>query len=496
MPADANGREPSRAVADGSAFDDLQRRLLRRLTGTTPEAGAAAIVVCPSITFPVSELRKITGIQFYEERLLFLTLLLRNPDLEMLLPSSTRIDDAVIEYYLAWLPNPVDARSRLHLFPLDDPAPQPLVNKLLRRPDVLQDMRRRLRDPDASFMLPFTVTPAEARLAEELAIPVYGTHPDLAYLGSKSGARMVAAEAGVAVFEGSGDLTSLAQIEAAIARLRAKRPEAAAVVVKLNNGFSGQGNVILQVDDIRSPLSSSPAVFCAREESWATYEAKVEAEGAIVEELARGAGIASPSVQIRILPGERIEIVSTHDQILGGPDEQVYLGCRFPAHHAYRDTIQREAVKVAGVLARRGALGSFGIDFVVVPQRGVFLSEINLRLGGTTHPFLMARYVTNGVYDEASGQLLVDGSPRVYTAGDNIKSDRYVGLRPARVIAGIEAAGLAYDAATGTGCLLHLLGALPAYGKCGVVCIAPSHARADALYAEAVACLDNLAAGR
>jgi hypothetical protein len=470
------------------SFDDLQAQLLRRLTGTTPEAGAAAIVVCPSITFPVTELRKITGIQFYEERLLFLALLLRDPALHILFPTSVPIDEAVVEYYLSWLPDPTAARPRLHLFPVGDPEPRPLVDKLLRRPDVIEAMRRRLPDPQASFILPFNVTPAEARLAEALGIPIYGTHPDLVHLGSKSGAREVAAEAGVAVFAGAGDLASLAQMERAIAEIRTASPEAAAVVAKLNNGFSGQGNVILELDAVRGPLASSPAVFCAAEESWATYEPKVEAEGAIVEELARGAGIVSPSVQIRILPGERVEVVSTHDQILGGPDEQVYLGCRFPARDDYRETIQREGLKVARVLARRGALGSFGIDFVVVPGRGVFLSEINLRLGGTTHPFLMARYVTGGTYDEQRGELLVDGTPRVYKASDNIKSVRYQGLQPAKAIAALEAAGLRYNGKSGA--VLHLLGALPEHGKCGAVCIAATHDEADALYETVLAALD------
>ena len=41
------------------------------------------IVVLPSATFPESELRKIVGIQHYEERLLCTTLLLRDPELRI-----------------------------------------------------------------------------------------------------------------------------------------------------------------------------------------------------------------------------------------------------------------------------------------------------------------------------------------------------------------------------------------------------------------------------
>ena len=480
-------------MSSPATFDELQRGLINRLRGTTPEAGASAIVVCPSISFPVSELRKIIGIQFYEERLLFLTLLLRDPALELLYPTSVPIDEAVIDYYLSWLPDPLDARRRLHLFSVEDATPSALTDKLLRRPDVLAAMKQRLADPSGAFILPFNVTAAEATLAEALEIPVYGTAPDLVWLGSKSGARTVAEQAGVALFTGAGDLRSLPAIEQAARGILAARPEAVAVVAKLNNGFSGQGNVIIEAAGLRTPLESSAAVFCASEESWDSFAAKVEADGAVVEELARDPGTVSPSVQVRILPGGTVEVVSTHDQILGGPDDQVYLGCRFPARDEYRSEICAAARRVAAVLAEQGVLGSFGIDFVVVPGRGVFLSEINLRLGGTTHPFLMARYITGGVYDDASGCLLVDGEPRVYTSSDNIKSPRYVGLTAQQLISAVADAGLAFDPQTNTGATVHLLGALNGYGKYGLVCIARSHAEADTLYDLVLDCVERLA---
>lgn len=469
-------------------FELLQRRLVERLGQTPLEAGASAIVVCPSISFPSAELRKITGIQFYEERLLFLALLLRDPDLELLYPTSVPIDEAIVGYYLSFLPDPAHARSRLHLFSVGDAEPSALTGKLLARPDLLAAMRERLRNPERSFLLPFNVTPAEAHLAEALGVPLYGPHPDLVPLGSKSGARHVAAEAGVAVLPGAADLFSVKEIASAIDEIRAASPNADAVVAKLNNGFSGQGNVILELGDLRGPLELSRATFCASEESWATYGPKVEAEGAVVEELARVPGTVSPSVQLRILPGGRCEVVSTHDQILGDPEGQVYLGCRFPARPAYRDRIQRDAERIAAVLTKRGVIGSFGVDFLVVPGRGVFLSEINLRLGGTTHPFLMARSVTGGAYDPGSGELRVDGEARVYRASDNVTSDRYRGLTPGRLIGAVASAGLAYDPRTRTGATLHLLGALPGHGKFGLVCIARSHAEADALHDQVMAC--------
>jgi hypothetical protein len=123
----------------------------------------------------------------------------------------------------------------------------------------------------------------------------------------------------------------------------------------------------------------------------------------------------------------------------------------------------------------------------------VYLTEINLRMGGTTHPFLMARLVTNGTYDDSTGELVAGGVPKYYMGSDNLKSATYVGLQPADVIAAVRAAGLAFDRSTGRGATLHLLGALPRFGKVGVTAISDSPHEADDLYQEVVAVIDSLA---
>jgi hypothetical protein len=205
-------------------------------------------------------------------------------------------------------------------------------------------------------------------------------------------------------------------------------------------------------------------------------------QGAVVEEVLRDPELRSPSVQLRVSPGGAVEILSTHDQILGGAANQIYLGCRFPAHPDYRLTVQSEARKVGEVLADRGVVGSFGIDFLVA-GKDVYLSEINLRLGGTTHPFWMARLATGARYDLGSGELRrPDGEARYYVATDNLKSAQLKGRSPADVIGLVDRAGLAYDTTTGTGVTLHLLGAVTVAGKLGATCIADSAEAADALY--------------
>jgi hypothetical protein len=173
----------------------------------------------------------------------------------------------------------------------------------------------------------------------------------------------------------------------------------------------------------------------------------------------------------------------------------VYFGCRFPADASYRLVIQEAAVKVADVLAGHGVIGIFGIDFLVAPGRrgnAVYVSEINLRMGGTTHPFWMARLATGGMYDRARGELVAPSGPKQYVATDNLQEDRLVGASPRRVIEHIDHAGLGFDPETGNGAALHMLGALEQYGKMGATCIAPSLDEAEELYQAVVAACRQL----
>jgi hypothetical protein len=96
----------------------------------------------------------------------------------------------------------------------------------------------------------------------------------------------------------------------------------------------------------------------------------------------------------------------------------------------------------------------------------------------------MARLVTGGTYNPATGELVADGQSKTYVASDNLKAVSLIGVPPADVIAEIDRRGLAFDPAKGTGATLHLMGALRLYGKMGATCIAESAEEADALYEE------------
>jgi hypothetical protein len=468
-------------------FEELQRTFAVRYPASDPlDLGEGTVVVLPSLSFPTAELRKIVGIGYYEERLLFLLLLLRRPQVKVVYLTSMPVEEAVVDYYLSFLPDPAGARARLHMLAAGDPAPRSLTAKLLDRPDLLDRVRELCDGPGGAFVQPFNVTRSEQELSERLGLPLYGPPAALASLGSKTGSRRVARLAGVPVLDGAEDLRSVEAVEAEARRLQGRpAPPVGAVVIKLNDGFSGQGNAVVDLAGLNGSLLDSPVVFCAEEESWSSYAAKIAQGGAVVEEHLDVPGMVSPSVQLRILPGGTPLVLSTHSQVLGGPNRQVYLGCRFPADPAYRGQIRAAAERVGRVLAARGVIGYFGIDFFVIPSGGreqVFLSEINLRVGGTTHPFGMARLVTDGRYDAAGGHLVAAGRAKSYLATDNLKAPALVGRQPQDVIDQVDRLGLGYDHRRRTGATLHLLGALREYGKMGVTCIGDTEEEARRHY--------------
>jgi PGM1 C-terminal domain/ATP-grasp domain len=472
-------------------FHDPQDALAKHhaaLDVLAPDAGT--MVVLPSLTVSTDELGNVTGIQHYEERLLFFVLALRQPGLQLVYLSSTPIDQAIVDYYLRLLPDPVSARERLVLVDLDDSRPLTLTDKLLEHPKVIDQLHALAPDPTSAWILPFAVTGREQAVAHRLGLPILGPSPELACLGSKSGSRRVARHAGVRVADGFEDLRSLEELEHAVARLRRRIAPETRVVVKLNDSYSGLGNAIVDLGATGAPITDGPTTFSAEGESWSTFARKIAARGAVVEELITAPGLRTPSVLVQITPGRQIGVLATHDQLMGGPGGQRYLGCRFPAEGDYREAIQGTAEKVAEVLRRWGVVGLFGIDFLVVPGGGagheVLASEINLRLGGTTHPLGTALLATGGSYDRATGRLMAGGRDKSYVATDNLVSRRIEGLAPAELIALVDRLGLAFQPDTGIGVVLHMLGAVPRFGKVGLTCIGDSPEAAADLYGRAL----------
>jgi hypothetical protein len=491
-------------------FAELQQRLAPLFRYAFPDPSfAQTVVVVPSLTLDTAELTKLAGAHHYEERLLCLLMLLRRPRTHVIYVTSQLLDPTVVDYYLHLLPGvPLGhARRRLTLLSCHDASQAPLTQKVLERPRLIERIRQSIGDPRAAHMTCFNATGLERTLAVRLGIPMYACDPALLHLGTKSGSREVFRRAGVPVPDGFESLRDADDLVQALAELKQRQPGLRRAVVKLNDGFSGDGNGLFHYDGapagrslrrwIRGRIGASIR-FEAPGECWDAYREKFRAMGGVVECFLEGPAPRSPSVQCRIDPLGRGSVISSHDQVLGGPSGQVFLGCTFPADPAYCSEIQDLALRVTDVLRQEGVLGRFGIDFVS-HRRGRRWEhaaiEVNLRKGGTTHPYLMLQFLTDGEYDAATGLYrTATGQPRYYHASDNLQSPLYRGLTPDDLVDIAVDERLRFHGAEQQGVVFHLIGALSQFGKLGTLCIGESHAAATRLYHDTVAVLDRASA--
>ncbi|MDH5493698.1 MAG: peptide ligase PGM1-related protein, partial [Myxococcales bacterium] len=502
--------------AEAERFGALQRTLVDRwLHIQDIDTGPKDIVIVPSLSLAGLSMARIPGITHYEERMLFALTLLRHPRAHLVYVTSQPLHPATVDYHLSLLQGIPTAhvRERLTLLSAHDGSPRPLTEKILERPRLLERIRRSIH-PDQAHMTCFSVSMLEARLAIELGIPLYGVSPDRLHFGTKSGSRAAFREAGVRVAAGVEGVRDELEVAEAIAELWTQDPGLRRVVIKHEEGFSGEGNAVLSLEGLSElapgrPLAPSRRVQGLRGalsgirsgatyETWEKFGARLEELGGVVEAFIEGARKRSPSAQLRINPRAELECMSTHDQLLGGPDGQVYEGCIFPADAAYRLAIQEDGRKVGEVLRRGGVIGRFGVDFVGVEREEEpgrwdhYAIEINLRMSGTTHPLMMLRMLNDGAYDPATGLYRTRrGEALSYVATDTMRAESYRGLLVEDLFDIAAVHQLHYRPWTDTGVIFHMTGALSEHGKVGVTAIGASPDEARRWFEATRDCLDR-----
>ncbi len=488
-------------------FDQLQKKLVPLWKSIESlNQDPQTIVVVPSMS--IDMIGTGAEVQAYEERFLFLLLLLRQPRARMVYVTSQTILPSIIDYYLGLLPGviPSHARKRLFLVAPLDGSVRPLTEKLLERPRLIEQLRSLIPNPNRAHLVPYNTTDLEKELALQLGIPMYGADPKFFALGTKSGCRKIFAQEGVKYPLGYEELTSIDDAVNAITEMRAGKPSLSRVLVKLNEGVSGEGNALVDLQGLPEPGDANERTavkerlrdmrFEVPEITYHDYVRKFAERGGIVEELIVGDEFRSPSVQLRVTPLGQLELLSTHDQLLGGPSGQSYLGCVFPADKNYAAVITSEAAKVGRRLAKEGVIGRFALDFVVVRSKDgkwdEYAIEINLRKGGTTHPFLTLQFLTDGRYDPDLAVFTApNGQQKCFVASDHVESPNYRTLTPDDLFDIVVRHSLHFDQTRQTGVVFHMMSALAECGRVGLTAVGNSHEEARSIYERVVAVLDE-----
>jgi hypothetical protein len=487
-------------VEPDAAFVRVQQKLTAAWRADLPGSVTPHLIVAlPSVSLDAVLLSHYAPrIPALEQRYLISILLLRNPTCRVAYVSCSDVPDYLVRYYASLVPGLEldDVRRRLTLVSLDDRSPRPLTEKLLERPETLAQLRR-LGEGLVTMIEPWNVTAAERELAIELEMPLYGAHPRLWRLGTKSAARRLFIEEGVPCPAGVEGVSTPAEVVEAVTHLRKLDPELRAVVIKLDNSAAGDGNAVIDLAGVPAPGSARERAALMRRlyalPGW--YVQSLAAASGIVETWIEAEDFRSPSAQLTITPTGEVVVLSTHDQILGGHSGQVYEGCRFPADPSYAVQIGEYGAAVGRRLARKGVIGRFSVDFATVRDASgswrSYALEINLRKGGTTHPFATVRALAQGRYDAAEASFTgADGRLRYYVATDNLLNDGWRTLDPREVVSRVADAGLAYDVRQRTGVVLHMLECLPVDGRFGLTAIGTTRDEAEALYVAVPHALD------
>ncbi|MCI0414904.1 peptide ligase PGM1-related protein [bacterium] len=478
-------------------FEQLQRKLLPLWDSIQQlSMDEQTIVVVPSITIDTAI---ASVMQAYEERFLFLLFLLRQPHARLIYVTSETILPSIVDYYMGLLPGVITshARQRLYLLSPLDGSRRPLTEKLLERPRFIERIRSLIPNPDRAHLIPYNTTELERDLALRLGIPMYGADPRFFHFGTKTGCRKLFAEENVPHPIGYENLNSVSDVVEAIQRIRRKKPGVEKVIVKLNEGVSGEGNAVVDLRQLGS--SSDPDErreiesrlkqmrFELKDANYEEYFVKLKQRGGVVEELIFAEEVRSPSVQLRITPLGELQLLSTHDQLLGGPSGQSYLGARFPADSAYASIISEQAAKIGERLSKEGVIGRFAVDFVVVRRLDgpwdPYAIEINLRKGGTTHPFLTLQFLTDGYYDPQKAQFIApSGRFKYFVASDHVESTAYKSLTPDDLFEMVIKKGLHFNQSTQIGVVFHMISAISEHGRLGLTAVGESHEQAYQIY--------------
>jgi len=481
-------------------FTQLQERLVPVWEAMRRNQPGESIVVLPSVT--PDETQDSATVQALEERFLFLLFLLRQPRLQVIYVTGRPVPESIIEYYLGLLPGviPRHARRRLHMVATHDGSRRSLAEKVLSRPRVVAQIRALIPDARLCHLVPYSTSERERDVALVLGVPLYGADPALLPFGTKTGCRRLFADADVMHPLGHEDLRDVDGLVDALTAMRVQRPAMRYAIVKLNDGVSGRGNATVDLADLPAPGAADEAgelrrrveamAFEQEDITLAGYLGQLARDAGVVEERVVGAEIRSPSVQLRVTPLGEVELLSTHDQLLGGPSGQKYLGCRFPADFGYAQAITKEAAKIGAALAREGVLGRFAVDFVVVRSGSgtwtPYAIEVNLRKGGTTHPFLTLQFLTDGRYDPVTALFMAPGGREKHlVATDHLESEVLRGLTVDDLFDVAVRHRLHFDQARQTGVVFHMMSALTELGRVGFTAVGDTPDQADATYRRA-----------
>jgi hypothetical protein len=211
--------------------------------------GKRTFVVVPGLNHPKSvDLSGVSGLESYEERMLFFLFLLKYKNTKIVYVVSKGFSQDLIDYYV-WQISDAQSDyqekiSRLTIIEIDDDRKISLTQKILENAKNITRIKKAIGDPKTSFLRCYNPTKQERKLALKLGIPLFGSDQKFDFVGTKSGARKVFRLSKANVVPGISDISTFTKLCDSISQLAKKYPETKRMMIKRNYSSSGKGNCI------------------------------------------------------------------------------------------------------------------------------------------------------------------------------------------------------------------------------------------------------------
>lgn len=486
-------------------LDELQRRLhLWNRTAKNGKRAGHTVLAVPSLSLPFFGIRSAEQLLHYEERIFYLFHILRNPLNRLIVVTSSPITESLVSYLLQLVPGVPHshARNRLHLIHLQDNSAKPLTQKILERPALQERLRRLLSKSPRSSISCYNVTHLEEELAFRLQAPLHGPRAEHLRLTSNSGSRQLFQTLGLPHPKGAANLNYIGEVARELVKLAAENPSLTRAALKHNFSISGFGNAVIDLTELQEALAGEPDLdnpfhrwvtdsipgwtrLVHARQNWESYLERLQLEGGVLEEFVEGDPC---SVQVRIDLDGTVDVIGTHEELMGGANAQVYFGCRFPASSRLTAALGEMGQKLGAWMASQGVVGRFTANFLATPKDGERLDalygvDVHLRKGNTTLPLRTLQLLSGGSYHAERGVFIDEhGRDLCYLSSDHFGAGQFRGMVPRDLLEIVTCSRHHYSSASHTGAVFHMLNGISELGQVGITCIERDHEHAERLF--------------
>lgn len=237
----------------------------------------------------------------------------------------------------------------------------------------------------------FVLTEYEAEWAKKMGIYFEGDPSHYYSFGSKSTFRSLAKKYNFSIPKGYEKQKNI--IDGGIASALLFLRGASEIVVKQDEGVAGLGSRRITRDQFLSHITTFNHLFPNRSEFGVT---PTYSSDFVVEKWYRNV-VCSPSIQLHISPDSKVELISTHVQLLYN-NKMTYRGCL--SDHFLDDKLNTRVVAEGSALAHmfavKGYCGHLAFNAIFLEDNRLMWTELNPRRVMSSYPFQIRKKLYGG----------------------------------------------------------------------------------------------------